>query len=228
MPCTPLAATIMRRLTETYGAARDPDRAGPMFAYMRGQFPFLGITAPDQRMLARDVMAGLPRPAQDDLHDVALACWGLPEREYQYFATRLLRRYVTACGADFLDTVRGLITTKPWWDTVDELAVHVVGPLVTRFPYLVTTMDAWSVDCDPWLIRTAILHQLRYRGATDKDRLFRYCAGQAGHADFFVRKAIGWALREFARTDPDAVRAFVAEHRESLSGLSVREALRHL
>jgi 3-methyladenine DNA glycosylase AlkD len=228
MPRTALAATIMGRLTETYGAARDADRAGPMVAYMRGQFPFLGITAPEQRILARTVMAGLPRPAQADLHDIALACWDLPEREYQYFATRLLRRYVAACGADFLEAVRGPITTKPWWDTVDELAVHVVGALVSRFPHLVATMDAWSVDRDVWLIRTAILHQLRYRGATDKERLFRFCAEQAGHPDFFVRKAIGWALRECGRTDPDAVRTFVAEHRESLSGLSVREALRHL
>jgi 3-methyladenine DNA glycosylase AlkD len=140
----------------------------------------------------------------------------------------LLRRHIGVCGAGFLGTARTLITTRPWWDTVDELAVHVVGPLVARFPGLAETMDDWIADPDVWLVRTAILHQNGYRAATDAQRLFAYCAAQAGHRDFFVRKAIGWALREYARTDPAAVRDFVAEHRAGLSGLSIREALKHL
>ncbi|HEY7175814.1 MAG TPA: DNA alkylation repair protein [Micromonosporaceae bacterium] len=228
MAPTPLATTVVGRLTDTYGAARDPERAAPMVAYMRHQFAYLGIGAPEQRVLSRTVVAGLPSPTAADLRDIALACWALDEREYQYFAARLLRRHVRACSAGFLDTVRVLITTKPWWDTVDELAVHVVGPLVARFGDLATTMDAWSADADMWLVRTAILHQLRYRDKTDSERLFRYSASQAGHRDFFVRKAIGWALREYAKTDAEAVRAFVDAHRESLSGLSIREALRNV
>src|SRR5262249_16703771 len=187
-----------------------------------------GITAPEQRVLMRAVLAGLPRPTEEDLHDIALACWARDEREYQYFAVRLLRGNVRACGAGFLETVRLLITTKPWWDTVDELAAHVVGPLVARYPTLVHTMDAWCADVDVWLIRSAILHQTRYRDATDRERLFRYCAAQAGHRDFFVRKAIGWALREYAHTDPDSVRAFLARCGDQLSPLSVREASKHL
>ena len=127
-----------------------------------------------------------------------------------------------------LETVRSLIVTRSWWDTVDTLAANVVGPLVSNHPALRATMDAWSTDDNLWLVRTAILHQLRYRSATDPDRLFRYCDAQAGHGDFFIRKAIGWALREYARTDPDAVRTFVATHRDRLSGLSVREASKHL
>ena len=83
-------------------------------------------------------------------------------------------------------------------------------------------------DDDLWLVRTAILHQLRYRLDTDADRLFRYCLAQAGHRDFFVRKAIGWSLREYGKSAPDAVRAFVTAHRDALSGLSVREALKNL
>ncbi|MFC7241179.1 DNA alkylation repair protein [Catellatospora aurea] len=112
--------------------------------------------------------------------------------------------------------------------TGDALAAHVVGPLVARDPGLVTTMDAWAADDDLWLVRTAILHQLTYQAATDAPRLLRYCAAQAGHPDFFVRKAIGWALRDYGKTDPAAVRAFVAAHAAELSGLSRREALKHL
>jgi len=228
MPVMPYATSVLDRLTRTYDGARDPARAEPMVAYMRHQFAYLGITAPEQRALNRAVLDGVGRPTQADLRDVAQACWLRDEREYQYFAVRLLRRYVGVCEAGFLDIVRPLITTKPWWDTVDELAVHVVGPLVATYPGLVTTMDDWSGDENMWLVRTAILHQVRYRETTDSERLFRYCAAQAGHRDFFVRKAIGWALREYAKVAPGAVRTFVSEHSTELSGLSRREALKNI
>ena len=195
---------------------------------MRGQFPYLGIALPAQRALARGVVAGLPKPSEDDLRTVALGCWELPEREYQYFACDWLRTNVQVPGPSFLPTIRTLITTKSWWDTIDPLATRVVGGLVQRHPVLVATMDEWSADGNMWLVRTAILHQLHYGAATDTDRLFGYCTRQAGHRDFFVRKAIGWALRHYARTDPDAVRTYVDAHRGTLSPLSVREATKHL
>jgi len=224
----PYADAVLTRLTAVYGAAGDPRRATGAAAYMRDQFPFLGIAAPRQKALSREVLAGLPAPSENDLVAVARACWALPEREYQYFAVGLLRRQVSVCSAAFLPVAGELVTTKPWWDTVDALAGRVVGPLVAAHPDLVTTMDAWSTDADLWLVRTAILHQLFYRSATDARRLFDYCDRQAGHRDFFVRKAIGWALREYAKTDPAAVRSFVDTHRDRLSGLSVREALKNL
>jgi len=199
-----------------------------MAAYMRDQFPFLGIPGPTQRTLALEVLAGLPRPAEEDLREVALGCWALAEREYQYFACGWLRRHARVCSAGFVETARYLIVTKSWWDTVDALAAHLVGPLVARHPALLSTMDSWLTDDDLWLVRTAILHQLRYKEQTDAVRLFRYCTAQAEHRDFFVRKAIGWALREYAKTDPAAVRAYVHAHESRLSALSVREALKNL
>ena len=127
-----------------------------------------------------------------------------------------------------MTTIRTLITTRSWWDTVDPLATRVVGGLVRRHPELTAEMDAWSVAENLWLVRTAILHQLHYGPDTDTDRLFGYCTRQAGHRDFFVRKAIGWALRQYARTDPAAVSGYVAGNRDGLSPLSVREATKHL
>ncbi|HEY3010540.1 MAG TPA: DNA alkylation repair protein [Micromonosporaceae bacterium] len=224
----PLAGEVMARLTRVYAGAGDPARAVSMAAYMRDQFSFLGIAGPAQRALAREMLAGLPRPGEDDLRAVALACWELPEREYQYFACGWLRRHARTCSAAFLDTARTLITTKPWWDTVDALAAHLVGPLVAHHRALLSTMDAWSTDENVWLVRTAILHQLTYKEATDASRLFHYCTQQAGHGDFFVRKAIGWALREYAKTDPAAVRTYVHAHQSRLSGISAREALKNL
>jgi 3-methyladenine DNA glycosylase AlkD len=225
---TDVAAELLDRLVRTFETARDPDRAAGQAAYMRDQFAYLGLTSPAQRALARTVVAGLPKPAEDDLRVVALRCWALDEREYQYFACDWLRTHVGVPGPAFLTTIRTLITTKSWWDTVDPLATRVVGGLVQRYPGLIEEMDAWSADRDMWLIRTAILHQLHYGGRTDATRLFDYCTRQAGHPDFFVRKAIGWALRQYARTDPGAVRAYVAANRDRLSPLSVREASKHL
>jgi 3-methyladenine DNA glycosylase AlkD len=223
-----LAAEVLDRVQKVYAGAADPQRAALMAGYMRDQFPFLGIFAPAQRALARQVLAGLGRPTEADLREVALGCWELPEREYQYFASDWLRRHTRVCSAGFIDVVGRLIVTKPWWDTVDMLAANVVGPLVTDYPALKSTMDAWAAGDDMWLIRAAILHQLKYKKSTDVERLLAYCGRQAGHPDFFIRKAIGWALREYAKTDPDAVRRFVRAHKAALSPLSVREALKNL
>jgi hypothetical protein len=149
---TPLAVEVLARVQRVYAAARDPARAVQMAAYMRHQFPFLGIPAPAQRALARQVLAtdgAARRPAEADLRDVALGCWALPEREYQYFACDWLRRHAQVCSAGFIEVARRLVVTKPWWDTVDVLAAHLVGPLVARHPQLLSTMDAWSTGDDP-------------------------------------------------------------------------------
>jgi 3-methyladenine DNA glycosylase AlkD len=223
-----VAKTVLDRLVREYGSARDPSAAAPMAAYMRGQFPFLGIPTRARRELSRRVVDGVGTPTEAVLTEVSLACWGLPEREYQYFASDWLRRHARVLSAAFLATARTLVTTRSWWDTVDALAAHVVGPVVARHPATVSTMDEWAASSDLWLARTAILHQLRYAERTDADRLFRYCVSRAGDRDFFVRKAIGWALREHGRTSPEEVRRFVAAQGGHLSPLSVREALKHL
>lgn len=223
-----LADTLLERLTGTYAQAADPVRATAMGAYMKGVAPFLGIPTPQRRALSRTVTKDTARPSEADCAALALRCWELPEREYHYFAVDYLRRHVSRCSSGFLPVARHLVTTVPWWDTVDLLAAHTVGPLVAADPALAAVMDEWIEDEDLWAARTALLHQLRFRSATDTDRLFAYCRRRSGHPDFFVRKAIGWCLREYAKTDPAAVRAFVSAERESLSPLSVREALKNI
>ncbi|MFC5802840.1 DNA alkylation repair protein [Streptomyces formicae] len=231
LPATPrsaLADTVMDRITSVYAAAADPVRATEAAAYMKDVAPFLGIRTPERRALSRTVLEGTARPGETDCAAVALRCWQLPEREYHYFAVDYLRRHTGHCSSAFLPVVRHLVTTVPWWDTVDALAAHVVGGLVAADPALVPVMDEWIEDDDLWVARSALLHQLRYKQATDAERLFRYCLRQAAHPDFFIRKAIGWSLREYAKTDPDAVRDFVAGARDRLAPLSVREALKNL
>ena len=198
-----------------------------MAAYMRDQFAFVGIPSPGRVAIEREVMAGLPPPGERDLVAFALACWKRPEREYQYAACGYLQRHVRGCSSAFIDTAERLITTKSWWDTVDELAQSVVGPLVAAHPELRTTMDRWIDADDFWLARSAILHQNHCKARTDPDVLFGYCLRRAADPEFFIRKAIGWALREYSKTDADAVVRFVREHDE-LSGLSRTEALKWL
>ncbi|MFG2720448.1 DNA alkylation repair protein [Streptomyces sp. NPDC048416] len=228
VPHSPLADDVLARLVRVYPGGGNPHRAAEMVAYMKGVAPFLGVRTPERRALSRTVLAGLPRPTEADCTAVALRCWALEEREYHYFAVDYLRRHVRVCSSAFLPIARHLVVTTSWWDTVDHLAAHVVGPLVAADGQLATVMDAWIDDDDLWLARTALLHQLTYKDRTDADRLFGHCLRRAGHPDFFIRKAIGWSLREYAKTDPGAVRSFVAAEQESLSPLSVREALKNL
>lgn len=228
VPRSVLADTVLERLTATYGAAADPERAAAAQAYMKDIAPFLGVPTPERRALSRTVLQGTPRPDEADCTAIALRCWQLPEREYHYFAVDYLRRHVGRCSSGFLPVTRQLITTVSWWDTVDLLAAHVVGVLVAADPKLTADMDAWIVDDDLWVARTALLHQLRYKEHTDTERLFAYCLRQSGHPHFFIRKAIGWCLREYAKTDPDAVRDFLARERGRFAPLSVREALKNV
>jgi 3-methyladenine DNA glycosylase AlkD len=224
---------LLAAVVADFRAAADAERAAAQRAYMRDQFPYLGLAMPVQRKLSRAVLKGsalrgAAQPTTADCVTLALRCWELPEREFRYFAVDYLVANVKRCDSSLLTTLRRLITTESWWDTIDPLATRVVGPLVAADPGLVATMDAWVRDENLWIARTAILHQLHYKAATDEERLFEYCDLQAGHPDFFIRKAIGWALREYAYTAPDAVRAFLDRERGRLSPLSVREAAKHL
>jgi 3-methyladenine DNA glycosylase AlkD len=196
-----------------------------MAAYMRNQYAFLGIPSPERRQLQREALAGLAGPDEQQLASVLHELWGRAEREYQYAAADIAARWAGVSGPNALGLFRELICTKSWWDTVDALASHVVGPLVAADPDLAREMDAWIDDENLWLRRTAILHQLGYKAATDADRLFGYCLRRAHEREFFIRKAIGWALREYSKTGAAAVTAFVATHETELSPLSRREAM---
>jgi 3-methyladenine DNA glycosylase AlkD len=218
---------LLPAVVASYRSAVNEERAAAQRQYMRDQFPYLGIPTPERRRLSRAVLkaGGNARPSTDECAALALRFWELPEREFRYFAIDYLVANVKYCDSSLLPTLRTLITTDSWWDTVDPLASRVVGALVAADPSLAGEMDAWARE-NMWIVRTAILHQLHYKAATDEKRLFEYCTLQAGHKDFFIRKAIGWALREYAYTAPEAVRAFL--DRVELSPLSVREASKHL
>ncbi len=215
-------------IVEVFSAHRDPARAEGMSAYMKHRFPFLGISSPERRRLVKIALAGLSRPTEDDLLEFAQGCWERPEREYQYAAIDQLRKAAKRLSEEFLNELPWMIVTKPWWDSCDPLSGTVVGGIVKRFPRSAWMMDEWISDEDLWLRRAALLHQLKWKEDCDQDRLFRFCRLTMEEKDFFIRKAIGWALRQHARVAPREVSRFLTENRERLSGLSFREAAKHL
>jgi 3-methyladenine DNA glycosylase AlkD len=224
----PMEGMDVDRLRAALEEMADPARAEPMAAYMKHHFEFLGVQAPQVRLAAKPTLTAGRGATGDELIAFADRCWEQPEREFQYVGALVLRRWVAALEPRHIDDLRRLVTTKSWWDTVDSLAAWSVGPLVRANRELVAVMDDWIGSDDIWLARTALLHQLSWKGDTDGDRLFRYSLARAADTEFFIRKAIGWALRQYAREEPDRVRAFVDANRDALSGLTVREALKHL
>ena len=201
----------------------DPARAVPMAAYMKGIAPFLGVPAPVRRAAVRP----LGQPPLDELSAIVRELWRQPEREFAYVAVDWLERATRKGPATLLPLVLELVRSRSWWDTVDGLSACVAN-LVAAHPDLAGEMDRWVVDPDFWVARVAILHQLGRGPETDEARLWRVCLTRAHESEFFIRKAIGWALRDYAWRNPDAVERFVSEHRTELSALTIREATKNL
>lgn len=206
----------------------DAQNAAPMQAYMKDVASFLGIKTPERRRAVRTVARSLPRPDAALLADLSLRLWDKPEREYQYVACDLLARFHRSLDASFLlDPMPRLLTTKPWWDTVDGLVTAAICPLTARFPGQEPVMWSWCRSGDRWLIRASIGHQRGRKDATDMDLLLAMCEAHASDREFFIAKAIGWALRDVAPYFPVAVQAFVDSH-PALTPVARREALRGL
>jgi 3-methyladenine DNA glycosylase AlkD len=207
-------------------AVGDTGKADTMRAYLLGQFPFLGIPAPVRRAAVKDLIAQAGLDG-DVLLEIAEQLWKFPEREFRYTAIDLLRRHHRKLGPAHLSRLQALLLREPWWETVDGLAV-VIGEIVFAARDAAAVMDEWLKHPGFWVRRAAMLHQLGWRLDTDSDRLGRYALALAHEKEFFIRKAIGWALRDYARWNPAFVASFVAENKNKLSGLTLREASKHL
>jgi 3-methyladenine DNA glycosylase AlkD len=223
MPLNSVTAYV-NAVEATLTLRRDSERAIAMAAYMKNHFPFLGIPSPARRAAVKPI----PKPELAAIHAIARALWKRKEREYQYVAVDLLGTLAKKLdAADTLILIEELALKKSWWDSVDGLAS--VGSTVLR--HNANARDivwAWSGHESFWVNRLAILHQNGCGEMTDKKVLFKLCLAHAQNEEFFVRKAIGWALREYAWTNSAAVQTFVEANRNKLSTLSAREALKNV
>lgn len=229
--------TYVAAVRAALAGAGDPVRAQQQQAYMKSALPHAGLTAPERRALLEPLLVEHRFTARGSWEAAVRELWDdVTLREEWYAAIALLRHptYRAWVDPDLLPLLEHLVRAGAWWDVVDEIASHLVGQvLLDHRPVVTPVVDAWSVDRDSlWVRRTAMLSQLRHRGATDTALLERVLVANlddtAFGREFFVRKALGWALREHARTDAAWVEAFVSTHADRLSGLSRREALKHL
>lgn len=205
----------------------DAAQAAPMKKYMRDQFEYLGIKTPKNMALQKEFYQEHGFPELSDLDEILRDLWALPEREFQYIAMGLLGKFEKKLPAGFIDIIEYLIITKSWWDTVDTIASHTIGTHFRRFPKIRDRyLKKWRKSKNIWLRRTAILFQLGYKQETDFELLTEIVCENLGSNEFFINKAIGWALRQYAYTDPKAVTKFVQS--TALHPLSRREAMKHL
>ena len=221
---------LATQIQHALAALADPARAIAMRAYLRDQFPFLGIPTPARRAALKPLLK--VDFDQKRLMTAADRLWCLPEREYRYAAIDLLARHVGRLDLSAVGPLLALAQREPWWETVDGLA-SIVGDVVRAAcrrndPEAQAAMDAALRHESLWVRRIAMIHQLGWRLETDSVRLFGYAEMLAPEGDFFIRKAIGWALRDYARWHPQAVRDFVAAMGRRLSPLSAREAIRRI
>ncbi|MET0966726.1 MAG: DNA alkylation repair protein [Nakamurella sp.] len=210
-------------------AIADPVRAPQMQAYMKSSMPYLGVPVPVTRRLTRQAAAARPPADLAALVAVATELWRSAEfREERYAATELAALRVAAGKLELLPLCREMIVTGAWWDHVDAVS-HLIGAMLSAHPATMRPLLLnWSADPDRWLRRASIISQLGAKDRTDVGLLNQVITPNLPDREFFVRKAIGWALRDYARTAPEWVRQFVDRHDGVISPLSRREALKHL
>lgn len=220
---------LIEYVQDALAAQADAEKAVGMQAYMKTDMAFYGVQKPLRTPILRRLVTEYAPSTREEYEEQVLALWALPHREEKYLAQGVAVAHTEFLTPESLPLYRQMIVEGAWWDFVDEVATHMVRHLVIHHPRQTwPEVDQWVDDDDMWLRRSAIICQVGAKEKTDSPRLFDFCARRCHEKEFFIRKAIGWALREYAKTDPGLVAAFVSEHRDELSGLSFREATKHI
>lgn len=219
---------LIKQLRAAFEENRHSEIAKKQRAYLKNLFPFLGLKKPLRTSLQITIFSKNKIERLEELTSIVKKLWSLDKREYHYAAIDLLKKYKKLLSFESFELLEMLIRKNSWWDSVDLLAANILGHLLLKFPSLKNNMDSWITDKDLWIRRSAILFQLKYRQKTDEEKLFSYCEKRMHEKEFFIRKAIGWVLREYSKTDPEKVLKFLRKNKNSLSPLSLREASKYL
>lgn len=214
-------------LTRLFEANRNEANAGPMKKYMKNHFPYLGIKKPQRSQLEKQFFQETGLLKEPFNQEFIRELWAKDEREYQYTALVYLEKSLNKLEKTDLPFMEELMKTKSWWDTVDAIAPKPVGKIAEKFPEVVAeTIDGWAIHEYLWLRRAALLFQLKYKGNTNEELLYQYIRLNADSKEFFIQKAIGWALREYSKTNSVSVKKFIEATK--LAPLSVREGGKYL
>jgi len=216
-------------VADRLAVAADPAKARDMARYMKTDMPFYGVQRAGRAPILKEVTRRWAPRTRQEYSSLVEGLWNRPHREEKYLAIGVARAHGRFVTRTALPLYRRLIVQGAWWDLVDETAIKLVGRVLRDDRTRVTpTVRGWIRHRDLWVRRTSVICQVGHKDATDESLLFDACSDLAHETDFFIRKAIGWALRDYAKTSPDSVRAFVSDREADLSRLSVREATKHL
>jgi 3-methyladenine DNA glycosylase AlkD len=220
---------LARHVTTQLKRLADPAKAPAMAAYMKTSQPFFGVPTPMRTAMLKQVCDQFAPPDQKSYAQSVMALWKLPHREEQYCAISFARQHERFITPASLPLYERMIREGAWWDFVDDIAANLVGAVYGNFRAQTRpTIERWIDDEDLWIRRAALLSHLKHKRDTDAAQLFRHCLTCAHEPEFFIRKAIGWALREYSKTDPRAVRKFLATNHKRLSKLSFAEGSKQL
>ena len=200
--------------------------AESMSKYMQDKFRFLGVRGATRTEIYKKYFPDTRKTKIIDW-DFIESCWNKEEREFQYVVVYYLKAMQKFLKREDISRLKYLIVTKSWWDTVDLLA-KVVGSLVIRIEGYDQIMLEWSKDSNIWLKRVAILYQLSLKEKVDKQVLERILVNNLGDSEFFINKAIGWALRDYSKFNPEWVREFIEKNKNGIANLSLREASKYI
>ncbi len=215
----------IQHVKSIFQAAGDPGRAQGQMAYMRNQFEYYGLKAPEWVALSKQIFADKGIPQGDELKTLVRLGMEDEYREINYFSIEMVQKVQKKQPEDFIDFFEELITTRPWWDTVDWLA-KLAGIHFRRFPHLIAPVTgAWMASGNLWLQRVCLIFQLMYKEKTDTRLMFRYILELQYSREFFIQKGAGWALRQYSKTNPEAVVAFIGAN-PGLAPLTKREGLK--
>ena len=222
-----MAHPYLTAIKKNYAANGDANIAKGAKAYLLNQFEFYGIKTPLRRQICKEFYKANSIKDHNELSTLIKECFAEPQRELHYFAIELLGHHKKLWSKKTLPLIEWMSTHKSWWDSVDSTNTHVIGKFFLTYPEFIEEYTfKWNRSSDKWLQRMSILFQLLYKEKTNTNLLTEYIEHTQLEEDFFIRKAIGWALRSYANTDPKWVVKFVKAHPQ-LSNLSKREALKH-
>lgn len=218
---------FLETLRFEFEANADMNIATQQKAYLKDQFSFYGIKTPLRRAIQQPFLVRAHLPPKENMEELVRTLWNLPQREYHYFAQELSLKYKKYFDIDDISLFEFMITHNSWWDTVDFIATKLIKAYFHRFPEQRSAyIKKWLSSGNIWLQRSCLLCQLLEKDKTDVSLLKRVITSLLGSKEFFINKAIGWALRDYSRTDPDWVVHFVKSH--DLNPLSKREGLKLL
>ncbi len=221
--------SFLTALISKFENRANDEEAKAMEAYLKNLFPLYGIKAPIRKALFKETFNEFkPELSRDNVIEIVYTLYQKPQRELHYCAIELADRFLKKkYKVTDIDFIEKLITTNSWWDSVDFIAKHILGNYLLQFPdQIPNVIDNFSSSENMWLNRSAILFQLGYKDKTDSQLLFKLCTTHKSSDEFFIKKAIGWALREYSKVNPDAVVSFVSK--TPLKPLSEKEALKRI